>query len=144
MSSNQTPSNAQVVAYLRGNTESNRDEQLSAIRECAQSDGVTIARVYTDDGKIPNVREGLFRLLSDIEGGRINLVYVSSLDHLTRDVRQLQPIFLQLKRKNARLRTVDGLDPANPEHKFILGLLAAMFDENPIYSPACGTTVVEN
>lgn len=122
--------NTQAAAYLRAKDRKSLTAQLEAIRARAAQNGFTITNAYFDLGSSPGVvsgGKGQIDLLNDLDTGRFSVVYVSSLDRLTRSVSLLTKMIQCLTSSNVTLRVVDsGLDSSRPEGRMLLTILTAL------------------
>ncbi len=114
----------QAVAYLRGCVQVSLDDQLNAIRQHSERDGVTIIRMYADLSFSARKRASFDQLLTDLSRGQISTVYVHRLDRLTRNMSELALIVNQMKQRDVTLRSVlDKLDTSQPEGWLRLAML---------------------
>jgi DNA invertase Pin-like site-specific DNA recombinase len=126
---NNTP-NTQATAYLRAHNRESLASQLEALRARAAQEGFTITEIYCDRGSssgVASARKGQIDLLNDLDTGRFSVVYVSSLDRLTRSVSLLTKTIQRLTSSNVALRVVDsGFDSIRPESRVFLNILSAL------------------
>jgi DNA invertase Pin-like site-specific DNA recombinase len=126
---NNTP-NTQATAYLRAHNCKSLAAQLEAICARAAQDGFTITNAYFDLGSSPGVVSGCkgqIDLLNELGTGRFSVVYVSSLDRLTRSANSLAKMIQRLTSSNVTLKVLDsGFDSSRPESRVFLNILSAL------------------
>jgi DNA invertase Pin-like site-specific DNA recombinase len=127
---NHTTPNTQATAYLRANNCKSLAAQLEAVRARAAQDGFTITNAYFDLGSslgVVSACKGQIDLLNDLDTGRFSVVYVSSLDRLTRSANSLAKIIQRLMSSNVTLKVLDsGLDSSRPEVRVFLNILTVL------------------
>ncbi|MCG2787385.1 MAG: recombinase family protein [Anaerolineae bacterium] len=127
---NHTTPNSQAAAYLRAKDRKSLAAQLEAICARAAQDGFTITNAYFDLGSSSGVASGCkgqIDLLDDLGTGRFSVVYVSSLDRLTRSVSLLTKMIQRLTSSNVTLKVLDsGFDSSRPESCMFLNILTAL------------------
>ncbi|QMS85270.1 recombinase family protein [Candidatus Xianfuyuplasma coldseepsis] len=130
--------NKKIAIYIRVSSDkqlkqgfSFEDQEEKLIEEVKREKQEYI--VYRDGGisgtKIDN-RQGLIRLMKDVELGLISKVYVTKLSRLARNARDLLNIVYDLKRQDVSFRAInDNIDTSTPMGKAmitLMGLFAEM------------------
>lgn len=124
-----------AVAYCRVSTAEQADSGSSLMAQAAKVNAlaalhdVQLVEVITDRGlsaKDTN-REGLQRVLTLADGGKVSMVLVSKLDRLTRSVRDLGDILERFERKKVGLvSAAENLDTASATGRLMLNLLMSV------------------
>ena len=103
--------------------------QRDRIEARAFADGVTLARVYTDDGLSGATldRPALAELLGEVDAGRIAAVYTYSFSRISRSTRQMLGLVEQFSRRGVRLVSLtEGFDTGSAAGEFMVTVFAAL------------------
>lgn len=133
--------------YIRVSTEEQAlegyslDAQADTIREASKKQGWVLAEIYADEGKSGKSmkkRPGLQRLLTDIRGGEVLIMW--KLDRMNRNLHDSETIFKQLDAQGAAFYSIaePHLSNAGAGAKFSRQMMAAFAE---YYSGQLGENV---
>jgi site-specific DNA recombinase len=99
--------------------------------------------VSAKEGSIQKDRKEFLRLLADIESGRINMVLVTKLDHLTRSVKDFYDIWQDFEDNNVEFYSLEeNFDTSTPMGRFALRLIVLFAElEREITSDRVSSTM---
>lgn len=105
-----------IVGYVRVSTEEQKvhglsiEAQTDAIMQWAESNGVTVSKVYNDAGfsarKPYSKRPAMVQLLEDVKGGEIGLIVFTRLDRWFRSLRGYYQVQDALEKHNVAWKAV--------------------------------------
>ncbi|WP_436664364.1 recombinase family protein [Alicyclobacillus acidoterrestris] len=105
------------------------DAQLSRLRSYCDSQGWSVADVYTDEGISAKdmQRPSLNRLIDDIKLGKCDVVVVYRLDRLTRSVRDLDELLTFFEQHNVGFKSATEMyDTTSATGRLFLRLVASL------------------
>ena len=124
-----------TVGYVRVSTDRQADQGVSLgaqeakIRAMATVRGSDLDEVIVDGGESAKDlnRPGVQRLLSVVNGGKVDAVIVAKLDRLTRSVKDLCALLeLFEKRKVALISVAESLDTGSAAGRLVITIMGAV------------------
>ena len=105
------------------------DAQAEKIRAMALVHGAELNDILIDGGESAKSlqRPGMERLLSLVEGGKVQVVIVAKLDRLTRSVKDLCTLLDRFERRGVALISVaESLDTGSAAGRLVLNIMTAV------------------
>ncbi len=124
-----------AIGYVRVSTDKQAGQGVSLeaqearIRAMATVQGVELLDVVVDAGASAGTlnRPGLARLLSLVEGRKVQLVIVAKLDRLTRSVKDLAELLERFERRGVALVSVgESLDTGTAAGRLVLNVMMSV------------------
>jgi site-specific DNA recombinase len=124
-----------AVGYVRVSTERQADQGVSLeaqdakVRAMATVQGAKLLEVIVDGGESAKSlhRPGLKRLLSLVNGKKVEAVIIAKLDRLTRSVKDLCSLLELFEKKNVALISVaEALDTGSAAGRLVITIMGAV------------------
>lgn len=125
----------QAIGYVRVSTDKQADHgvsldaQAEKIRAMALVHGAELIDILVDGGESAKSlqRPGMERLLSLVEGRKVQTVIVAKLDRLTRSVKDLCTLLERFERRGVALISVaESLDTGSAAGRLVLNIMTAV------------------
>lgn len=124
-----------AIGYVRVSTDQQADRgvsleaQAEKIRAMAVVQDVNLAEIITDAGESAKSldRPGMARLLSLVDGGKVDVVVIAKLDRLTRSVKDLAELLERFNRRGVSLVSVaDALDTRSASGRLVINIMVSV------------------
>lgn len=123
------------IGYVRVSSEKQREHgvsleaQTEKIRAMAVVHGVELSEVIVDAAESAKSldRPGMERLLSLVDAGKVEKIFIAKLDRITRSVKDLAELLERFNRRGVALVSVaESLDTASAAGRLVLNLLCSV------------------
>jgi DNA invertase Pin-like site-specific DNA recombinase len=125
----------QVVGYVRVSKETEAglsiDAQTAKIRAMAEVRGVSVAELFTEDGRSAKSldRPEMARLLARVQARVVGQVFIAKLDRLTRSLRDLCDLLDQFERWEVGLVSIaESLDTRSSAGRLVTHIMGSVAD----------------